>query len=896
MKRLILMLGFAANYLIIFAQHSTDACLSAKSLRIVVLGSSTAEGVGPSVPDSAWVNRYRAYMESLNPANEVINLAKSGYTTYHLMPSSYTPPTGKPLPDTARNVTKAISFQPDGIVINMPSNDAYRYYGASEQLGNFQTVYDSAVAHGIPVWICTPQPRNFDPVRIQIQLDLRDSINATFGMFAIDFWTGIALASNGRIDPIYNKDNIHLNDAGHNVLFQRVLGEMIPRHLTPIGTGFDYFVFPPLIPDITACGDSNTVIRLPIGNIGQTDTTALPVVITLRHTASGAQTTFLDTIQAGLASCASDTLLFTYNTYAGGTIEATAFALNPLDRDSTNNDTSATWSFIGHPTIQTTGQVICDSGSTVLAAVTHPQDTIVWYDMPTGGSPIHIGSQLPTPMLTASQTYYAEAVRGPLYFPESLLSTKESTTNWNGAMFDLIGYDNLTVDSLAIKINTLGSQTVMILQKPKTYQGFEHRPLSWALHDSLPVMVTSQDSLISLPIAPIQLAPGDTIGLYIYLLNSASRLSYKSGGPPQSYADAHLGIAMGSGVSHTFGQAYHPRDINVEVFYHHGFRPAGDCNSPRIPVQAEVRNLSVALGQDRTVCEGDTLTPDLPTGTYQWSTGVTTPWVVVDQAGNYWVKVTDADGCQASDTVQLALNPAPIFSLGPDTLVIACGSFPLGIAPTAGHTYLWSTGDITPAITATTPAIYGLTVTDLNGCSYTDTIRVFVNPLPVVDLGPDTTLSVTDSLYLRLSPWGNHIWFDGSTGDLLMRGKDYGVGTHVVWLQFTDPRTGCTGSDTMLVTFTGLMGWADGRGDFGVKVYPNPTQGLVNVAFPIDFPISPTLYLYDLQGRELKHWHRHWIDKQRCMLDLSALPGGAYVLRWQHVEVGQGSIYMLLRE
>ena len=58
--------------------------------RIVVLGSSTAEGVGPENIDDAWVNLYREYLTQQDSRFEVINLAKGGYTTYDILPTGTT--------------------------------------------------------------------------------------------------------------------------------------------------------------------------------------------------------------------------------------------------------------------------------------------------------------------------------------------------------------------------------------------------------------------------------------------------------------------------------------------------------------------------------------------------------------------------------------------------------------------------------------------------------------------------------------------------------------------------------------------------------------------------------------------------------------------------------------
>lgn len=889
MKRLILMLGFAANYLIIFAQQPHDPCAAIQSLRVVVIGSSTAAGSGASTADSAWVNRYRTHLQSINPANEVINIARGGYTTYQLMPSTFVPPTGRPAPDTARNITKAIYFSPDAIIVNLPSNDAARGYDASIQLPNFAAMHDSAAAHGIPLWVCTPQPRTLSPVGTAIQFEVRDSVLAIYGKYAIDFWTGFADSTGQMIPGINSGDNVHMNDVGHRGLFERVKAENLPRCLYDPGVGLDYVAFSPMIPDFLPCGDSSMQIVLPVGNIGQGD--SLDVEVEMTVTDGVSTTTYTDTLVGGLATCGADTLTFHHNTYQGGGYQFSANISALNDRDTSNNRTLYQATFSGHPTLMVADGTVCDSGNVLLQGITTPPDTIIWYDTPTGGNPFAYGSLFLTPPLTTTQTYYATAVRGTLVYENSLLTTTQSNINWNGGMFDIIGHDSLSIDSLAIKVNSLGSQTVVVYQKPGTYRGSESTSLPWVQHAVLTVNVVSSDSLIVLRIPPIQLASGDTMGMYIHLMNSGSTLSYQSMGQPASRANSQIEVITGSGISHTFGQSYYPRDINVEVFYHHGFRPEGDCATPRMPVQANVNRVVIDLGQDRTVCAGDSLLANVPNASYQWSTGQTTSSIVLNQTDLYWLKATDIAGCEGTDTVLIIASPLPVFSLGPDTL--ACDSLTLGVTPFPGHSYLWSTGDTTPTISAFTSQ-HWLTTTDQQGCTFTDTINVTIATSPIVDLGPDIVLPVTDSIFSSLNPVPglSYLWSTGSTNVLYIHGRDYGVGTHTVWLRVTGSN-GCVGSDTILVTFTDVMGVAGSWENFGVKVYPNPTQGLATVVFPIDFPIPPTLYLYDLQGRELKHWHRQWIDKQRCILDLSALPSGAYVLRWQHLEMGQSSIYVL---
>lgn len=202
---------------------SIDSCL------IVVLGSSTAAGTGTSVLDSSWVNRFRTELCQNDTRFSVTNLAKGGYTTYHILPD------GNPLADgvginidTMRNITKALSLAPKGIIINLPSNDASRGFSAHDQMENYRTIVDEAAQYGVKVWITTTQPRNFsNQSQIQIQMDTRDSILATYGYYSIDFWTGIA-DENGYILSFYDSgDGVHLNDQGHYELFRRVMGKNI---------------------------------------------------------------------------------------------------------------------------------------------------------------------------------------------------------------------------------------------------------------------------------------------------------------------------------------------------------------------------------------------------------------------------------------------------------------------------------------------------------------------------------------------------------------------------------------------------------------------------------------------------------------------------------------------
>lgn len=191
---------------------------------IVVLGSSTAAGTGSNPVDSAWVWRFTAYALRQDPRAIVINLAIGGYTTFNIMPTGFTPPTGRPLPDSEHNITKALSYHPDVLIINLPSNDAANRYPVREQLSNYTAITAQITDPKMHLFVSTTQPRNFtDTMQLRIQREMRDSTYARFGSHTMDFWTDFA-NPDGTLKPEFDcGDGIHMNNAGHLLLFERAL-------------------------------------------------------------------------------------------------------------------------------------------------------------------------------------------------------------------------------------------------------------------------------------------------------------------------------------------------------------------------------------------------------------------------------------------------------------------------------------------------------------------------------------------------------------------------------------------------------------------------------------------------------------------------------------------------
>ncbi|HEU4556103.1 MAG TPA: SGNH/GDSL hydrolase family protein [Chitinophaga sp.] len=196
--------------------------LAPAARNVVVLGSSTAEGVGPKSKDSTWVSLLRKYLQEKNPQATVTNLAKGGFTSYRILPDDVHTPFLKPDPDREHNITKALALHPDVIIINMPSNDITAGYSLKEYQRNLDAVMEAARRQHVTCYITTTQPRNTDADKRKELLQMRDYIIRRYPNSYIDCWEGLS-TPDGSIIPKYNSgDGVHLNGLGHQLMFERI--------------------------------------------------------------------------------------------------------------------------------------------------------------------------------------------------------------------------------------------------------------------------------------------------------------------------------------------------------------------------------------------------------------------------------------------------------------------------------------------------------------------------------------------------------------------------------------------------------------------------------------------------------------------------------------------------
>ncbi|GAB3047510.1 SGNH/GDSL hydrolase family protein [Spirosoma pulveris] len=191
---------------------------------MVIIGSSTAAGWGASDYQHAWAGLLTQQLTN----GRVVNLAKGGYTSYHLLPTNAPHPANRPEADTLRNLNAALKEKPTTLLISISSNDLIIGCSVEEIIANFNTIRSKALAAGVAhVIITTPLPRNYSAEVTANLLRQRDLVLKTYGASAINIFDPLANEKNLTKAELLSGDGIHPNDQGHALLFTIISGYLL---------------------------------------------------------------------------------------------------------------------------------------------------------------------------------------------------------------------------------------------------------------------------------------------------------------------------------------------------------------------------------------------------------------------------------------------------------------------------------------------------------------------------------------------------------------------------------------------------------------------------------------------------------------------------------------------
>lgn len=167
--------------------------------------------------------------------------------------------------------------------------------------------------------------------------------------------------------------------------------------------------------------------------------------------------------------------------------------------------------------------------------------------------------------------------------------------------------------------------------------------------------------------------------------------------------------------------------------------------------------------------------------TYEWSNGSTLPNLNMLAAGNYTLRITDANNCEfiASTTI----NQAEQIIISTTTSDVVCAGDATGqirISATGGNPpYTYKVNDTgfsrNNEFIGLVAGNYSVSARDAKGCVRSKPVQVADGPAFSIDLGPDTTILLGDSLFLMANYTGavgipSFLWQGSYDGTLVCRG------------------------------------------------------------------------------------------------------------------------------
>lgn len=226
-----------------------------------------------------------------------------------------------------------------------------------------------------------------------------------------------------------------------------------------------------------------------------------------------------------------------------------------------------------------------------------------------------------------------------------------------------------------------------------------------------------------------------------------------------------------SGLSGTTGNSVTAAPSSTQAYTVTGTDANGCVNTATKTVSVfPAASVSISPAAAITICEGtSTALTASGASTYSWSpsTGLssgTGATVTASPASttSYTVTGTDANGCTATASKTINVNPAPTVVISPAAAVAYCigGSASLSVSGNAvSYTWSPSTGLSTTTGTAVTASptsttSYTVTGTGANGCTASATKLVTVNQLPVVNIGPAGALAICRGSSISLTATG----------------------------------------------------------------------------------------------------------------------------------------------
>lgn len=284
-------------------------------------------------------------------------------------------------------------------------------------------------------------------------------------------------------------------------------------------------------------------------------------------------------------------------------------------------------------------------------------------------------------------------------------------------------------------------------------------------------------------------------------------------------------------------------------------------------------SISITASQN-SVCQGAVVSlygNGATSNGYMWSTGQTsysitsTPTITT----TYTLTGTGTNGCSANAVKTITVNPLPTLAITGDSVL--CSGSSGSIVVSGASTYTWSSGTQTQTlfINPINTTTYSVSGKGSNNCVNTATYVVTVNQLPLIQVSTSKSiLCVGETATITASGANTYTWSSGDVGSEIAVTPTTTTGYTI---NATDANN-CSATTVFTQSVSICTGLENLNNDISYLVYPNPTNGLVNV----DVESEMNYVLVNVIG---EHIAKGEFVLGKNYIDLSSMSNGVYFLQ-----------------
>ncbi|MEN9913685.1 MAG: hypothetical protein RL528_418, partial [Bacteroidota bacterium] len=596
---------------------------------------------------------------------------------------------------------------------------------------------------------------------------------------------------------------------------------------------------------------------------------------------------------------------------------------------------------VSSPVVSTTSYTYCQGEiASVLSATSASGNSLKWYDLPTGGTPL-ASAPVPSTSTSGVYSYYVSqansnndesprvaitvtinalpstpiiSANGSLTFCEgsgvtlsaplatsyvwSNGSTTQSIIVTTGGNYSVTisDYNNCSASSFPSNVTVQTNATPFFSQVSPICSGESLNVLPVSSLNTIngtwfPALDNTQTTTYTFTPDAGQCATNATLTVNVNanptaVINYIGALNFCQGGSVVLTSNAQSGNNWSNGPSNS------SITVNTSGAYTLTVIDANGCTdvSESVTVNVTTAPTPTISASSLQACTGQTITlTSTPADFYTWSNGATSQSITVNASGSFTVTTTNADACNGVGTS----NPitATFNTVNPtvtSSVTQACSGELVILTSSLADSYLWSNGDTTQSIAVTSSGNFSVITTNVDACAGIGTSNTV-----------NVTFTTTPTAAASFSSNGNVITFSNSSTGATSYSWNFGDftnssaaspvhayavnGTYQVVLTAVDGN--CSDTTTFNVAIT--VSVEELMGLNNITIYPNPANESLFVAFENQSGSAFKLLVSDRVGRIIQTIDVQDEDQNFVTMNVSSLANGMYSILF----VGQNSSF-----